>query len=41
MKNTLKPEPEPVTIELPDIVDGKIIEPPELPEREIPEDMDI
>lgn len=39
MKN---PEPaEPVTIELPDNIPGVVIEPLELPEREIPEDWDI
>ena len=39
MKNT--PETEPVTIELPDNIPGMVIEPLELPEREIPEDWDI
>ena len=39
MKNT--PKTEPVTIELPDNIPGMIIEPPEVPEREIPEDWDI
>ncbi len=39
MKNT--PKPVPATIELPDNIPGTVIEPPELPEREIPEDWDI
>lgn len=33
--------PEPVTIELEDNIPGMVIEPQELPEREIPEDWDI
>ncbi len=39
MKNP--PKPEPVTIELPDNIPGMIVEPLEVPEREIPEDWDI
>ena len=39
MKKTEKPEP--VTIELEDHIPGMVIEPLELPEREIPEDWDI
>lgn len=39
MKNT--PVTEPVTIELPDSIPGMVIEPLEVPEREIPEDWDI
>lgn len=39
MKKTEKPEP--VTIELPDNIPGMIIEPLEVPEREIPEDFNI
>lgn len=39
MKNT--PETEPVTIELEDNIPGMVIEPLELPEREIPEDFSI
>lgn len=39
MKNT--PIPEPVEIELEDNIPGMVIEPLELPEREIPEDFNI
>lgn len=39
MKNT--PKTEPATIELPDNIPGMIIEPLEVPEREIPEDFNI
>lgn len=39
MKKTEKPEP--ATIELPDNIPGMVIEPLEVPEREIPEDWDI
>lgn len=37
----MKNKPAPVEIELPDNIPGMIIEPLEVPEREIPEDWDI
>lgn len=40
-KITMKNITEPVTIELPDNIPGMVIEPLELPEREIPDDWDI
>ena len=39
MKKIYKPEP--AIIELPANIPGQIIEPQEMPEREIPEDWDI